>query len=347
MSKSDDARTDRRVQTVCLVILCMIAVGAALFLLRPVLVPFVLAIFLTYCLIPLIDVQRKYLRLPWTAAIATSLLLAVAARTLCGALIASSVADATTKMPEYQVQFQQLTGRLIRATPLDRLGVEINPENIREFLAEQENIGWQFLSGALGEAANLLSNGTLVMIFMLLLLLGRKPNRTSASGLLVDIEAGVKRYVTSTIVLSAVTGFLVGLTLSLLGVEFAWVFGLLAFLLNFVPSIGAIIASLLPLPVVLLNPDLSVAAQVSAIAVPAVIQFVIGNFIQPRVQGNALDLHPVTILLALIFFGMIWGLIGAFLATPIAAVIRIILERIPITRPLACILAGRLGALTE
>src|SRR5208283_1287364 len=133
---------------------------------------------------------------------------------------------------------------------------------------------------------------------------------------------------------------------TLLGVEFAWVFGLLAFLLNFVPSIGAIIASLLPLPVILLSPDMSLTAKVLAIVIPAAIQIVIGSFVQPRVQGHALDLHPVVIVLALIFFGMIWGLMGAFLATPITAVVRIIFARIPITRPLADMLAGNLDVLS-
>jgi AI-2 transport protein TqsA len=129
-------------------------------------------------------------------------------------------------------------------------------------------------------------------------------------------------------------------------VEFAWVFALLAFLLNFVPSVGAIIASLLPLPVILLSPEMSLTAKLLAFAIPAAIQFVIGSFVQPRVQGHALDLHPVVIVLALIFFGMIWGLMGAFLATPITAVVRIIFARIPITRPLADMLAGNLDVLS-
>ena len=130
---------------------------------------------------------------------------------------------------------------------------------------------------------------------MLFLLLGGKADRRP-SGVLAEIETSVKSYIVSTIFLSAATGMLLGATLAVLGVEFAWVFGLLAFLLNFVPSIGAIIASLLPLPVILLSANLSVTAKVLAIVVPAAVQFVIGSFVQPRVQGHALDLHPVVIL---------------------------------------------------
>jgi AI-2 transport protein TqsA len=125
------------------------------------------------------------------------------------------------------------------------------------------------------------------------------------------------------------------------------VFGFLAFLLNFIPTIGAVVATLLPVPVIVLSPDLSVATQVLAVAIPAAIQAVIGSFIQPKVLGRSFGLHPVSILLALIFFGMIWGLVGAFLATPITAVIKIVLERIPATRFVAALLAGTYGESAE
>jgi AI-2 transport protein TqsA len=230
--------------------------------------------------------------------------------------------------------------------PLERLGIKTDAEAIRKFLTAQEGAGWQFISTVLSEATNVLSNGALVLIFMLFLLFGRRSGPRPSADVLAEIEASVKSYIAGTVFLSAVTGLLVGLSLALLGVEFAWVFGLLAFLLNFIPSIGAIVASLLPLPVILLSPDMSLTAMVLAIVIPAAVQFFIGSFVQPRVLGHALDLHPVVIVLSLIFFGMIWGLMGAFLATPITAVVRIIFGRIPITRPLASMLAGNLDVLS-
>ena len=186
----------------------------------------------------------------------------------------------------------------------------------------------------------------IVVIFMIFLLLSVDADGQPSSGMLGDIEAGVQRYVVTTVFLSLGTGLLVGLTLAVLGVELAWVFGFLAFLLNFVPSVGAIIATLLPLPVVLLSPDMSITAKALAIVIPAAIHVLVGSFVQPRVQGGALELHPVVILLALMFFAMIWGVMGAFLAIPITAVVRIICSRIPVTRPLADVLAGNLSVLT-
>jgi AI-2 transport protein TqsA len=346
MSKLDDVDTYQRVQTFCLLTLTLLALGAVLYLLRPVLVPFVLAVFLTYCLTPLIDAQQRYLRMPRGLAIVSAVVLALAVLALCGSVVATSISSASQRLQDYEKQFQDLTEHFASCVPLKRLGIKTDAKQIRGFLAAQEGAGWQFVSGVLSEAANVLSNGALVMIFMLFFLFGRKSDPRPSTDVLAEIETSVKGYIASTIFLSAVTGLLLGLVLALLGVEFAWVFGLLAFMLNFVPSIGAIIASLLPLPVILLSPDMSLTAKVLAFVIPAAIQFIIGSFVQPRVQGHALDLHPVVIVLALIFFGMIWGLMGAFLATPITAVVRIIFERIPITRPLAAMLAGNLDVLS-
>jgi AI-2 transport protein TqsA len=339
-------RGDWSVQTFCLLTLTLIAIGATLYLLRPVLVPFVLAVFLTNCLTPIIDAQRRYLRAPWGVAVASTVLLALVVVLLCGALIATSIGNASTRLKDYEKQFQRFTESMASAVPTERFGVHLDAQEIGRFFAVQEGTGWQFITTVLAEATNVLSSGVIVIIFMIFLLLGNKAGHQPAAGILGEIECNVRKYIVTTVFLSLGTGSLVGLTLAALGVELAWVFGLFAFLLNFVPSIGAIIASLLPLPVILLSPDLSITSKVLAITIPALIHFVVGSFVQPRVQGNALALHPVTVLLSLMFFGMIWGVTGAFLATPITAVVRIVCARVPATRPLAEVLAGNLKSLS-
>jgi AI-2 transport protein TqsA len=89
--------------------------------------------------------------------------------------------------------------------------------------------------------------------------------------------------------------------------------------------------------------EYSPTVQILAIALPGAIQFFVGNVMEPRMLGDSMDLHPVTILLSLIFWGMIWGVVGALLATPITAVIRILLEKGELTRPVAQLMAGRSG----
>ena len=335
---------EERIRTVCLLFLSAIGIGVALFFLKPVLIPFVLAVFFTYCLLPVIDILRHRLRAPRSVAIIATFLFGCILLALIGVLIAASVGQMSTHADIYQTQFKQLLDRFMAALPLDQFGVQ--PADITSTLLDNlENVVGSVVAGTISSIMSVLSNGLLVLIFLLFLLLSRTASDESARGLLGEIEERIKRFIITKVLISVLTGILVGVILAILGVPFAFVFGVLAFLFNFIPSIGSIIATLMPLPVILLNPELAMPAKVLAIVIPGVIQFSVGNIIEPKFMGRSLDLHPIVILMALIFFGMIWGIIGMFLATPITAVVKIVFEKIEITRPVAELLAGRMSAL--
>jgi len=161
MPKLDDVRTYQRVQTFCLLALTLVALGVASYLLRPVLVPFVLAVFLTYCLTPLIDAQRRYLRMPRGLATVSAVVLALVVLALCGSVVATSISSASRRLQDYEKQFQDLTERFASSVPLERLGIKGDAKQIRGFLAAQEGVGWQLVSAVLSEATNILSNGAL------------------------------------------------------------------------------------------------------------------------------------------------------------------------------------------
>jgi AI-2 transport protein TqsA len=343
---TDQDRADRHVRTVCLLILAVVAVGVGLALLRPVLVPFCLALLLTYCLTPVIDLEVKYLRLPRGPALVGVGVAGLLLTLLLGYLTAAAVGQIADHFDEYRARLAELTEWAAQALPLEQLGVR-PAEEVGPALLVTESAGRQMLTSLLTGLTDVISTGALVIVFMIFLLLGRRGPPHDPSSLLGEIEARVRRYLVRMVGLSALTGLLVGLALALLGVEFALVFGFLTFLLNFIPNVGSIIATLLPVPVVLLSPNLSPVAQVLAVAVPGALQFLIGSLIQPRFYGDVLDLHPVSVLLALIFFGTVWGIVGAFLAMPITGAVRIVLGRIPATRPLAALMAGNLDVLTR
>jgi AI-2 transport protein TqsA len=340
MAKQDRERADRRVQTICLLILTLIASATALWALRPVLVPFILALFFTYSLSPIIEFQMRRWNLSRPVAIVGAAVVGLAVVSLFGLIIARSVYTMSTEWDAYRVRFDQLNHRLGQSPILKRIGIQTDTKTGEMFIAIPENATFTLVSAVLGGTTNFLTESALVLIFIIFILLGRSDPLAQPSALLVEIENRVKRYIGQTVFFSALTGLLVALMLRLLGVEFAGVFGFLAFLLNFIPSVGAVVATLLPLPIVLLSPTLSKPAMVLAIALPGAIEFIMGNLIQPKVQGGSLQLHPVVVLMSLIFFGMIWGIVGAFLATPIAGAIKIIFERIEMTRPLAEIMSG-------
>jgi AI-2 transport protein TqsA len=344
---TDPERDDQRVRTVCLLILTVIAVGVALSLLRPVLVPFCLALLLTYCLTPIIDLEMKYLRLPRNLSLVGVGVAGVLISLFLVYVTAAAISEIANHISEYRDRIRALTERIRLFLPLGWLGIAPN-EGAERVLTITESAGQRILTSLLSGLTDLVATGALVVIFMVFILLGRSSSTPhDPTSLLGEIEGRVRLYLVRLVGLSALTGTLVGLVLAVLGVPFALVFGFLAFLLNFIPNVGAAVATLLPLPLVLIDAHFTVTQQILAVALPGAIQVLIGSLIQPRFFGAALDLHPVTVLMALIFFGMIWGVIGAFLAMPITGVIRIVFGRIPTTQPMAALMAGDLRFLSR
>ena len=331
---------ERRVQTIALVVLAVIAGAAALHWLRPVMVPFVLAFFIALGLDMGVQVGVSRLRMPRGVALATTLLLALLFFAGVGVVVSASVTQITQNASTYSQQVALLLERIVVALP-----ESIRELGLRSELRSLSQIPVSTMGGLLADTANsilnLLSKSFLVLIFVLFLVLGT--GREGPTGTWAQLQRQVQRYIVQKAAISAVTGLLVGVSLTLLGIPLAMAFGLLAFLLNFIPSVGSIVATLLPLPVVIVSPDISLGTAVAAIAVPGGIQVTIGNFVEPKLMGDALDLHPVMILLSLIFWGMLWGIVGALLATPITAVLKLLLDRFEGSRPVAELMAGRLG----
>jgi AI-2 transport protein TqsA len=220
-----------------------------------------------------------------------------------------------------------------------------------------DQLGERVLSLLLGMGSvvfGLMRSALFVAIFMIFFLAGRNP-RVIRTGVYADIDHKIRKYIGTKLAISAATGILVWASLKSIGLNFANVFGILAFLLNFIPSIGSIISSFLPLPIAIAqvqgigqsantgslteNPILFV---ILVLAVPGLIQMVLGTFLEPKILGEGLNLHPVTILLALSFWGLLWGVAGMFLAAPITAVIRIILMQFDTLKPVGNALAGKL-----
>ena len=101
---------------------------------------------------------------------------------------------------------------------------------------------------------------------------------------------------------------------------------------------------LLPIPLVLVDPNFSLASLVMVVALPGAVQMIIGNVVEPKLLGDSLELHPITVLLSLIFWGMLWGLPGMLLAAPITAVLKILLESLELTKPVAKLLEGNISS---
>jgi AI-2 transport protein TqsA len=304
-----------------------------------VMIPFVLAVFLTFSINPVVELLTRRARVPRPLAIGVVFLVGFLLFPVIGTLLSSSLGRLAENAPLYQEQIARLARQGAALGGIERFG--ISGADLREQLAAVP-IG-SMLVRLTNAILDILSNAVLVLIFLVFLLLGGQQTSGSRSPVWEEIQARIERYIVTKIALSAATGLLVGLILFALGVDLAPVFGFLAFLLNFIPSIGSIIATLLPLPILLVSPEMSWVTVVLALALPGGVQLLIGNFVEPKTMGESLDLHPAAILIALIFWGVLWGIVGMLLATPITAVLKILLEQSELTRPVARLMAGHLS----
>ena len=199
---------------------------------------------------------------------------------------------------------------------------------------------------------NFLGKLMLVLIFLVFMLLGKPyfrykverafpPDRaTKFSEMTESISKQIGQYLIVKVAISGTTAVLVWLALTLLNVEFALTWGALAFFLNFIPSIGSILASIPPILLAIVQFYPSVWMPIAVAAVLLLIQMTMGNVIEPKIMGDSLNLSPVIILLSLVFFGWLWGFVGALLSVPIAAAIKICCENIDALKPISILMGS-------
>ncbi|MFH1532044.1 MAG: AI-2E family transporter [Pseudomonadota bacterium] len=335
MRKDRVTESQLRIATTSMVILAGIAIGAILWIMRPVLVPLVLAILLSYLLMPLVDFLQVHLKIPRVLAVTGALLLSGLALLGLALVISSSVQGLAAKAPEYQAKLVQLGQRALEVA--EGWGIPVDEAVVRARLSDLPVA--EMMVSTVNALMSSFSTFFLILIFVIYLLSGRTPHH-HRTGILKEMEARIRDYISVKVFISFLTGVLTAVVLFTLGLDLAIVFGLLAFLLNFIPSIGSVISMLLPLPVALMQFDGGTKVLL-VLLIPGAIQMVLGNVIEPKMMGETLNLHPITVLLSLIFWGMLWGMAGMVLAAPITAVIAIILERMDQTRSIAHLMAGK------
>jgi AI-2 transport protein TqsA len=335
---------EHRVQTICLALLATIGVAFALWWLRPVLIPFVMALFIALALGMGVDLLADHTRIPRRVALPLVLLFGVLGLAGAGVLVGVSVSELAANSDAYGAKIAALVDTALARAPTpvrEQLGGGMS--KLREIpVATVGNL----LQTITNTVVSLLSNSMIVLVFVFFLMLGADTFSRQERGTWGAIVRRVQAYLAGKIALSGVSSALVGIALLAMDVPLAMVWALLTFLLTFVPTVGVFIALVLPIPVLWLDPEVSRTVFVLALAIPGAIHFV-ANLFEPKILGDSLGLHPITIMMALVFWTMLWGLAGALLAAPMTAVISILLERFPGSRPIAQLLAGKFAAMRK
>lgn len=331
-----------RLLTVLVAIIATVLTVAALRAVRPVAMPLTFAILLAILVNPLHSKLSK--RLPrWISLIAVLAVIIAALGILCGALLLGAE-QLEPRLPDYADRLLQLWQTLL--AQLNSWGISIDANSL------QNGSAWQNVLGqAIGRGRAILGNLSLFILIisllaLLLLEVDEYRDRTQAAfssstsdhviNAFASMSRKLRRYFTVMTFTSVLTGSLTLLWCWILGVDLALVWGLVAFVLNFVPTLGSVIAAILPalVALILTGPVQGLSVLVGL----AVIQVILGNFVDPKLQGRYLKLSPFVALLSVVFWGWAWGIPGAFLGVPITTAIILLTGEFRSTKPIAIML---------
>lgn len=327
--------------------------GFTLYIAKNVLVPIVLGILAVYVVLGMLRVlERPVLggrRLPASARYTLTLAGIGAALFALGYLLMGTMDHALAAAPRYQ---KSLLDAVQRGAALLNIEREPTWATLREALLSQINVQ-RLVSTALASVSSILGSFVVVFLYATFLLIERRvfADKVAAMsddpravarirGVIANINARVGSYLAMKTLLSVVLALVSWAVMRVMGLELAGFWAVVTGLLNFIPYLGTFISIALPVAMAVVQfGDLgSVLALLAALAV---VQFVIGNFIDPYVMGNSLNLSPVAILASLTVWSGLWGIAGAFLAVPVTAIMVIVFSEFPGTRPVAILLSQR------
>jgi len=314
---------------------------------QTLIIPFLLALFLAIICFPAVAWMTSK-KVPVGLAVLAVVVVLLAAFSGFGAIVGGSVDDFTAFATQNQARFDGL----VKSASAWFEARDIDPASLDLLNMLQPGKLINLLGGVLKNLAGVLSNFFLILLTMIFMLFEAASIPTKVQAAVgpgrFDIEnmrhavIQVQRYLGLKTLTSLGTGLLVGLWTAILGLDFAVVWGLLAFLLNFIPSIGSIVAAV---PAVLLGLIQGGLGYAILIAVGyVVVNIGIGNFVEPWLMGRTLGLSTLVVFLSLVFWGWMWGSIGMLLSVPLTMIIKILFENTDDLQWISIMLDNRRGA---
>jgi len=320
-------------------IICVVILGLVLKNASSIFIPFVLAIFLSFILNPVITFFEK-LRFPGVLAVLFSVILSIVVLGLIGIFIKGSIESFVTEFPKYENRINDIVENLLQllsvSSSTGESALQDNPQLADLF----ENFSVpSLIKGMVASMGSFLSSSFLIFLILMFLLAGRKQFtkksykafNSDVSEKIVEvvtkINDQIQQYLVAKTMVSLLTALLVGIVLYLFDIEFIGIWILLTFLLNFIPNVGSMVATLLPIPIAVIQYD-NFGVVIWIVFCILIIQLAIGNVLEPKVVGRRINLSPLVLLFSLALWGYIWGIVGMFLAVPLMVMIRIILENI-------------------
>ena len=261
-----------------------------------------------------------------------------------GEIIGSSVSSFSEDAPKYEKNLDEM-GRSV-GQYLELKGIDVSDNNLSTILAPSKIM--QFTTGILKQLGGFMGN-TLTILFLVLFLLMELESFSIKSKAIVKstnvsvdyletIAQSIRHYLSIKTMTSLLTGAVIWIGLLIIGIDYAIIWALIAFLLNYIPNIGSIIAAV---PAVMFSLiQLGFGGALWTMMVFVVVNVVVGNFVEPKMMGKGLGLSTFVIFVSLIFWGFVLGTVGMFLSVPLTMAIKIILDQNESTKWVAVILGS-------
>ena len=334
-----------------LLVLTVIVLAAVLKVTGTFLVPVTIAMFVSLVFEPLIVALNTKFKIPWIAGIFIVLTLVIVSVWIIASLLLTSIRTIIDLYPRYEERFTVIYKTIA--------GLFALPYNAESTLF-QNLWGQLSIRQTLRNFAFSLSNSLivffkdllLVLLFAVFFLLDLRylrqkldfafgdGSKGKAAIIITDIIQQVTRYMSVKFFISLLTGVLIFLGTFAVGMGFPILWGFLAFILNFIPNFGSILSGVLTSVFALVQFWPQPAPVVFVAVLMCAVNFILGNIIEPRVQGRHLGLSPFIIIVSLSFWGWLWGFTGLILAVPMMVILKIICENVSILHPAAVLMGN-------
>ena len=290
-------------------------------------VPFLLAVFIAMIVSPLLA-WLKSRRVPGGIAIVLIISLILSIGLILGAVIGASVDSFRQDIPVYSAKLSLISESIQQS--IAQNGIAIDAEQWQNSFDPSAVMRW--VGSTLASFGSVMTNSVLILLTVIFILaentrfgdkLRMARGDKSSQAWLAELDTSIHGYLAIKSAISAVTGLLIYVWLTILGVDYAVLWGLLAFLLNFVPTVGSFIAAV---PAVLLAlVQLGVGSAGLTLLGFVVVNFLMGSAIEPRWMGKGLNLSPLVVFVSLVFWGWILGPVGMLLSIPLTIIVKIAL----------------------
>ncbi|MFQ3197591.1 MAG: AI-2 transport protein TqsA [Paraglaciecola sp.] len=328
---------------VLLILASLVVVLAGIKSASSIVVPFLLSVFIAMACSPIISWANKY-KIPKVVSVILVIVLIVVFGFMLAGLVGQSMTDFSENVPQYRQQLQEQFSWGIKQ--FEAFNIHINSAQMLSYF--DPGVAMNMATNLLTSLGSVLTNFLLILLIVVFMLFEAESFPRKIHIALDDPDmkmrqvdkflASVKNYLVIKTLVSLATGLIIALWLYVLGVDYVLLWALLAFLLNYIPNIGSIIAAIpaVLLALVQLGPTV---AGLSALGF-VLTNTVMGNIVEPRFLGRGLGLSTLVVFLSLIFWGWLLGTVGMLLSVPLTMIVKIALEANDDTRWIALLLAS-------